>query len=228
MKELNILSQEIRKNMILVEGGKYNLDTKEVVEPSLKTSSNNLSSLLFENIIEVSSLEVSKYPITNSLWNTLMEKKISEEEDEAVEWITWWEAIEFCNRLSKANGYEPVYILEYDENKEPYSLRVNQLGEEGVSPEKADFRKTNGYRLPIEIEWEWIKAKEVCEYTEHKWEWCYDVSNKRHLSTDKPYAYGNPMNRRILKGGYDDISSRIDFMANDGDKDFIFRIVRTV
>ena len=49
--------------------------------------------------------------------------------------VTWLDAIEFCNRLSQKQGFEPCYHI--DEGKVSWSLEAN------------------GYRLPTEAEWEY-------------------------------------------------------------------------
>ena len=40
--------------------------------------------------------------------------------------------------------------------KDECILKINQLGKESEYPNIADFRKTEGFRLPTEIEWEWF------------------------------------------------------------------------
>ena len=68
-----------------------------------------------------------------------------------VDSVTWWEALEFCNKLSEKYNLEPVYDL-----SKKRMLMINQLGEEKASPDIADFKKTEGFRLPTEVEWEWF------------------------------------------------------------------------
>lgn len=61
------------------------------------------------------------------------------------EYMTWYDAIEFCNKLSQADSREPVYAI------------TNRTPEEGSitgATVSADFSK-NGYRLPTEMEWMW-------------------------------------------------------------------------
>ena len=35
-------------------------------------------------------------------------------------------------------------------------LKIKELGEKIVSPNKANFKNTEGFRLPTEVEWEWF------------------------------------------------------------------------
>ena len=35
-------------------------------------------------------------------------------------------------------------------------LKINQLGTNSVRPNRADFKKTEEYRLPTVAEWEWF------------------------------------------------------------------------
>lgn len=68
-----------------------------------------------------------------------------------VESIAWIEALEFCNKMSEKYGLQPTYKIKdgkltkiiYKNGKEEY-------------PNLADFSKTEGYRLPTELEWEWF------------------------------------------------------------------------
>jgi formylglycine-generating enzyme required for sulfatase activity len=58
---------------------------------------------------------------------------------------TWYDAIEFCNELSKREGLEPAYDLEVLERDPQDSVKRARVARNGG----------NGYRLPSESEWEY-------------------------------------------------------------------------
>lgn len=125
-------------NMVFVRGGKY--------KPSFVDEEK-----------EVCNLEVCKYPTTQEMWLEVEEKNPSyfKGDKRPVEQVSWWDAIYYCNKMSKKYHLEPVYNITYDDfDKEV--LKINQIGESPVEPDKADFRKTEGFRLPTELEWEWF------------------------------------------------------------------------
>ena len=125
-------------NMVFVRGGKY--------KPSFADEEK-----------EVCNLEVCKYPTTQEMWLEVEENNPSyfKGDKRPVEQVSWWDAIYYCNKMSKKYKLEPVYNITYDDfDKEV--LKINQIGESPVEPDKADFRKTEGFRLPTELEWEWF------------------------------------------------------------------------
>ena len=125
-------------NMVFVRGGKY--------KPSFADEEK-----------EVCNLEVCKYPTTQEMWMEVEETNPSyiRGEKKPVNYITWWTALQFCNKISKKYNLEPVYNITYDDFDSPI-LKINQIGESPVEPNKADFKKTEGFRLPTEVEWEWF------------------------------------------------------------------------
>jgi len=124
------------KDMVIVNGGKYT--------PSF-----------FNEEREVCDLEVCKYQTTQDMWMEVMEKNPSYFKGgrRPVDTVSWWDTLEYCNRLSVKYGLQPVYDLS---QKNEGILKINQPGGRTEYPNLADFSKTEGFRLPTEVEWEWF------------------------------------------------------------------------
>ena len=124
------------KDMIIVNGGKYT--------PSF-----------FNEEREVCDLEVCKYQTTQDMWMEVMETNPSNFKGgrRPVDTVSWWDTLEYCNRLSLKYGLQPVYDLS---QKDEGILKINQPGGRTEYPNLADFSKTEGFRLPTEVEWEWF------------------------------------------------------------------------
>ena len=77
------------------------------------------------------------YPVTQSLYKKVIGKNPSRfiGDDLPVESVSWFEAVEFCNKLSEYTGLRKVYTI----NGEKISIDSD----------------ANGYRLPLEVEWEY-------------------------------------------------------------------------
>ena len=155
-KEIDLKNFE-DEYMIKVKGGKY-----------IPSFSNELK--------EVFDIEVCKYPTTQLMWLEVMENNPSEAKAlyKPVETVNWWQALEFCNKLSEKYGLEPVYELSKSLEE---TLMIKELGEKIVSPDKANFENTEGFRLPTEIEWEWFASGGQKAIEQGTFEYKYSGSN---------------------------------------------------
>lgn len=109
-----------------VEGGTFTMGSEQASPESRPAHEVTLSSYL-----------MADREITQDLWFFLMEQNPSSTHSGnlPVEGITWWEALEFCNRLSLREGLDPVYEIS------GWQVRWKT--------------GSKGYRLPTEAEWEY-------------------------------------------------------------------------
>ena len=85
--------------------------------------------------VTLSDYYIGKYEVTQELWEAVMGNNPSyfKGDNNPVETVKWYDAIEYCNKLSQKEGLTPCYIGSGD------SIKFNP--------------NANGYRLPTETEW---------------------------------------------------------------------------
>ena len=169
-----------------------------------------------------------KYPVTQALWELVMGNNPSKFKgaNRPVENVSWFDCVEFCNKLSKLEGKEPVYTINGE------NVTCNW--------------KAKGYRLLTEAEWEYCaranqntlysgsnNLDEVAWYSKNSgkethlvglkkangfglydmsgnvWEWVWDWLDKKGYQS-RPVTGGKPTSnprgptsgsRRVFRGG---------------------------
>ncbi len=104
--------------------------------------------------IQILNLYVGKFPVIQDDWEKLMKNFpsfIEKHSGNPISNIAWIKALEYCNKLSEKNNFKPVYKIENGK----LTKIIYKDGKE-VLPSLADFSKTEGYRLPTCLEWEWF------------------------------------------------------------------------
>ena len=102
--------------------------------------------------VTLSGFSMAKYQITQAQYRAVTGFNPSyfvlqnEAANCPVETITWFEAAEFCNKLSELEGFAPVYTI---------SSRTPAAGYPVTDADVTADWKANGYRLPTEAEWEY-------------------------------------------------------------------------
>jgi len=119
-------------NFVRINGGTFTMGSPES-EPEREDDETQRS-------VTISSFYMCKYHVTQAEYQTIMgnNPSVYEGPNLPVNNITWFEAIDYCNKLSKKDGLEPVYT-------------VTGIGEDRLVSWNRD---ANGYRLPTEAEWE--------------------------------------------------------------------------
>ncbi len=98
----------------------------------------------------------------------------------AVDRVTWYDATEFCNRLSGLTGRAPVYTLE--------AVTRDTDGSISIAGATADFSK-NGYRLPTEMEWMWAAMGARDSTNGYKKEFAGDTAPENTEGSIGDYAW---------------------------------------
>jgi formylglycine-generating enzyme required for sulfatase activity len=205
----------LEKLMILLPGGteliRDHRDDKKWIslnsQMSIPGRKGNLTEI--KRMVSIEPFFLAKYPVTKSLYEVITQKEQQSVELDSVPIVnvSWYDAISFCNLLSKKFGLTECYT--FDNN-----------GSDVVCNWSA-----NGYRLPMDAEWQYAckagstgyrygEIEDIAWYSENSsnqiheagqkepnnwglydlignaWEWCWDLYDEK---TYGPY--------RIFRGG---------------------------
>lgn len=150
------LYREVINSMTLILSGKVLLGDKRIIQQYV-----NIKYSYF----------ISKYLITQDFFERIMGHNPSKFKGrrKPIENVSWYDAVEFCNKLSKRCGLQAVY------KREGKDLEINY--------------NNNGFRLPTEAEWEYSSADhkdlkndidEYAWYMSNSSNTTHDVGEKNH------------------------------------------------
>ena len=122
--------------MVRIQGGTFAMGSP-ANEEDRKSSEN-------QHQVTVSSFYMGKYEVTQKEYQAVMgplsPQRRFKGDNLPVEGVSWFDALEYCNKRSQKEGLTPAYTIGsvYDANR---TVTWN--------------RDANGYRLPTEAEWEY-------------------------------------------------------------------------
>ncbi|MEI0602726.1 flavodoxin [Brachyspira alvinipulli] len=178
----------INDNLILLKGGSFMMGSPE------NEVQRDKDEVLHEVIINP--FYISPYEVTQKEYQAVMGENPSyfKGEDLPVENITWYDAIEYCNRLSKSKGLKPVY-----------TINGNTVTWD---------RSANGYRLLTESEWEYAAragTRTVFNSVNHI------TSDNANFEGSYPYLieenYVNPHNPNVKTSRYRGKTIKVDSLS---------------
>ena len=117
-----------------------------------------------------------------------------------VNYVSWYDALVYCNNLSIAEGLTPYYSINGSTDPEDWGdvPRYEQAPSYTTWAAATCNFNANGYRLPTEAEWEWLARggqdydyagsdtlDEVAWYTDNT-----DDKGTREVKTKAPNGYG--------------------------------------
>ncbi|MFQ6326659.1 formylglycine-generating enzyme family protein [Nocardia sp. CWNU-33] len=92
--------------------------------------------------VAVEPYSISRFPVTQSQYAHVTGQRPSAAHGDRmpVETVSWWDAVRFCNALSRSEGLSPAYRIGADADADGGSIEW--------------IASADGYRLPTEAEWE--------------------------------------------------------------------------
>ena len=121
------------ENFVLISGGTFIMGSPES-EPEREDNE-------LQHQVTITSFYMAKHLVTQEEYEKIMAPATSlfKGDNLPVDYVSWFDAIVYCNKRSQEEGLTPAYTISGSESR--WTVNWN--------------RSANGYRLPTEAEWEY-------------------------------------------------------------------------
>ena len=163
---------------------------------------------------------VGKYPVTQTLWESVMGNNPSyfKGANRPVENVSWFDCVEFCNKLSKLEGKELVYTINGEnvtynwgakgyrlltEAEWEYCARANQdtLYSGSNNPDEvAWYRENSGFKT-YPVGQKKPNGFGLHDMSGNIWEWCWDWYGEYSTENQSNPTGKSTSSRRVGRGG---------------------------
>lgn len=177
--------QALSGNMVVVEAGSFDMGHPTTIFQDERPV----------HRVSINRFYLSKYELTVSEFMEVMGYNPSSytQGDFPVSSVTWFQAIEYCNRRSMKESLSPVYSLDGKANPDTWT-----------SGNIAANFSANGYRLPTEAEWEYAARGGKLNSTDNfsgsqdlaKVGWYLDNPKIPALQVDRYDLYPHPVGQK--------------------------------
>ena len=136
--------KNLLNSLVYVEGGSFKMGSTSSAKDEKPAHTVTLSSYC-----------MAQTEITQEQWRAVMNSDPSMFIGDVlpVEYISWYDAIVFCNKLSILDNKTPVYSVNGETDPDEWGFMPEQRNT--LTGETTMNRNANGYRLPTEAEWEY-------------------------------------------------------------------------
>ena len=135
-------------NFVQIEYGTFIMSSRDVEE--------GIFGKEVRHKVTVNSFYMSKHEVTQKEYEEVIGDNPSffKGSNLPVESVSWYDSIEYCNKLSIKDGLTPAYTIDKDK-RDPNNMSKEEKYGDDVRWLITWNKNANGYRLPTEAEWEY-------------------------------------------------------------------------